>query len=594
LNLPSIIQSVYKTKNIVFTGLYSFEFVDANRNTITEIFLMQPPKTKTVDEPTRSTTVPTLSGNYNNDAGNGTKTIKLSGDLYFPDMGSPENPVARDNSGLRNLRSGLDEFFCLRWFLVRYRDYTMTKTGKISDPGNALNVNPQLAKLYNAVSKRLKRKVGALYDEISVIIHDYDMDDHWYCRIANFSSSQTDQKHIAVSYTIDVECYEPNSKSQDSVQAKKTTAEMVDVLSTSLSDLDYDSVFSDIQFRIGYNPDFISVLVGIGNTIDLIISENELIQTNERTALDNIPIYTARLAEYIRLGMEGFKDNFLSIEQQTSYSAGDLTLDEIVEIELVYFFNILQKIKIYNDSMAGVVKTAPPFSEIRYSENSNLYRLMEEQFDSTDERKFENDTTFYYYTVMEGDTSRLIAMRELKDPEQFWKILDLNSITENDFIEGTMIGKQIKIPLVVSGAGRGSDNLVYETNQDDIASFLYGTDISTGINNDLMLSGTGDIATVSGSDNVVSQIERRISNRKGSLNTVNPGWGVLSPDDGNAPLLVKVERYLNSVIEQVRKDPRVQTAQMDLDRLDWSGEALSVPVKIELVNNEASEVIING
>jgi hypothetical protein len=75
---------------------------------------MMPPKSKTVSEPTRSTTVPTLGGNYNNDAGNATKTITLSGDLYFPYVGSPDNPVAKDNTGLANTIDGLNEFFKLR------------------------------------------------------------------------------------------------------------------------------------------------------------------------------------------------------------------------------------------------------------------------------------------------------------------------------------------------------------------------------------------------------------------------------------------------------------------------------------------------
>lgn len=594
MNLPSIIQAVYKTKDIVFTGLYSFEFVDKNRNTITEIFFMQPPKTKTVDEPTRSTTVPTLAGNYNNDAGNGTKNITLSGDLYFPDMGSPDNPVARDHDGLANLRSGLDEFFCLRWFLVRYRDYTMTKKGKISDPGNALNLSPQVAALYAAVSKRLGEKVGALYNEISVIFHDYDMDDHWYCRVDNFSSSQSDQKHIAISYTINIECYEPNSKSQDSSEVKKTTNEQVNVLSNMFAELDYDNAFSDIQFKIGFNPDLVSVLIGIGNAVDSIIDENEKIQSGEKIALDSLPLYSKTLRTYLIQGKADFKDNFLSREQRDEYDLGNLTLDEIIEMELVNFYNVLQKIEVANESLSGVLKVAPSFEPIRYAENADAYTLTEAQFDSEDERRVENNATFYYYTVMEGDNSKIIARRELNDPEKFLNILEINNITENDFFDNTLIGKQIKIPILSESISGGDNNLVYEYNPEDIQAFLYGKDLATGIHNGILLSGSGDIAEIQGSDNVITQIENRVSNRKGSLNVFSPGWGVLAPDDGNVPLLVKIERYLNSVIEQVRSDPRVETAQMDLTRLDYTGEKLSVPVKIKLVNNEAGEVQING
>ena len=111
MNLPVLIQQL--TGTFTLTGLYSFEFVDKKRNTITEIFFMIPPKKKDVTEITRSTTNPTLSSNYNTDAGNGTKTINLQGELYFPYVGDPKNPVARDSSQAENPIDGMTEFFKL-------------------------------------------------------------------------------------------------------------------------------------------------------------------------------------------------------------------------------------------------------------------------------------------------------------------------------------------------------------------------------------------------------------------------------------------------------------------------------------------------
>ena len=132
MNLPSLIQEIYGITT--FTGLYSFEFVDENRRTITEIFFMIPPKSKTMEEPTRSSTVPTLGANYNNDAGNGTKRVTLSGELFMPYRGSSENPIATWSDTLPNTSSGLEEFLALRWYIIRYRDYTMTRSGKRTDP----------------------------------------------------------------------------------------------------------------------------------------------------------------------------------------------------------------------------------------------------------------------------------------------------------------------------------------------------------------------------------------------------------------------------------------------------------------------------
>lgn len=555
---------------------------------------MIPPKNKTVDEGTRSNTIPTLSGNYNLDAGNSTKNISLSGELYFPYMGSPDNPIARSNENLSNLRSGLDEFFILRWFLIRYRDYTMTKKGKITNPGNALNLSSQIAALYKAVSSRLGKKVGALYDEIRVIFHDYDMDDHWYCRVDSLQTSQSSEKHIAINYTINIECYEPNSKSNDSTQVKPTTNEQVNTITNMLNYLDYESAYDGIQARLGFNSDFISMLIGVGDRINSIIAENELIQSGKNTAQDNLPLYTTELKEYLRLSKNEFKEAFMSKEQRNDYDAGNKTLDEILEMSLVTFYNTLQKVEIQNNALIGVIKTAPNQNAIRFYSNADAYRLTESQFDSDDENKVENDTSFYYYTVMDGDTSRVIALRELNDTNKFLNILEINQISENDFIDGNLIGKQIKIPILAESITRGDDNLVYEVDTSDIANYLYGKDLATGVNRNILLSGTGDWKGIEGADNAVEKIEIRTSRRKGSLNTFNPGWGILSPDDSNAPLLVKIERYLSSIMEQVRSDPRVEVAQMELARLEYTGEKISVPVKITLVNNEGTEVLVNG
>ena len=143
MNLPTLIQHLYKG-TFIFTGLYSFEFVNKNRNTIAEIFFLTPPKGKTVSESTRSATVPTLGGNYNIDGGNATKSITLNGCLYFPYIGSPDNPVARDNTGLQNTLSGLEEFFKLRWMLIRFRDYTMMSKARVDTPTDLMQI-PEIA-----------------------------------------------------------------------------------------------------------------------------------------------------------------------------------------------------------------------------------------------------------------------------------------------------------------------------------------------------------------------------------------------------------------------------------------------------------------
>jgi hypothetical protein len=595
MDLPELIKVVYKTNEVIFTGLYSFEFVDENRNTITEIFFMIPPKTKSVDEPSRSSTIPTLGSNYTLDAGNGIKSITLSGDLYFPYVGSPKNPVARFNTDLPDAIDGKAEFFKLRWMLSRYRDYTMKKSGKIVDPGWIKSASPGIDALYRRVSKNLSKQIGALYDKIEMIFHDYDMDDHWYCRVSNFSSSQSDAKHLAISYAINLDCYEPNSKAVQSTNIKKTTNEMINTVIQLLDDLGYGDRYGVIQPQIGYNVEFVSALVAIGNTIDLVIAENELIQSGKSTANTILPTYNETLLNSTVQALDDYITFFIPAEMLDDYYDNEMTIDEIMDIDLVSFYNTLQKVKLYSQNIQGVLNTIIQQESIRFSENADNYRITEEQFDSDDSYKVENDTSFYYYTVMGGDTARVIALRELQDRDKFVKILQVNDITENDFIDGTLVGSTIKIPILSKTVSAGDDNMVYETNVDDIENFYHGKDIALGVNSEILISATGDILDKRGIANTIDNIENRLTSPKGSLNIFNPNWGVTSIGSGNAPMLVRLERYLNSVNEQIQSDPRIEAAKMDYSNINFTGERITVPVKLTFLgSDDIKEVTANG
>lgn len=596
MNIPSLIKYLYKKKEIVFTGLYSFEFVDENRKTISEIFFMIPPKGKTIEEPTRSSTVPTLEGNYNLDAGNGTKTFNLSGELYFSYVGSPDNPVSRTGEGLENTLDGMEEFLKLRWMLIRYRDYTMKKNGKITDPGSHIRgLSPQLNSLYEKISKNLNKNIGALYDKIEIIFHDYDMDDHWYCRVVNFSSTQDGTTNQKISYNISLEGYEPNSKSIQTVKNKSKTNELANSISQLFLDLNYNNIYETIQAQIGYNIELASALLSIGNSINLILDENDNIQSGKSTALTNLPIYVSNLDSTVSFAQNSLIIFFIPEAEIINYIAGTVTIDDYFDLEVLSFYNILQKIKIYCQNFYGIFNTIIKQEDLRFSENANNYLLLEEQFNNENSYKVENDTSFYFYTVQDGDTARSIAMKELQDNEKFIKILQINNISDNDFITGNLIGKQIKIPILSKTISNSNINLIFENDPNNISNFYHGKDFYLDINNNIVLSPTGDISLLCGIENTIAAIEKRLTSKKGSLNVFNPNWGVIQIGEGNAPLLVRIERYLNNVMEQVQGEPRVESATFDFNELIFSGESISIPIKITFLgSDDIKEVTANG
>jgi len=596
MSLQTLIKNIYG--EITFTGLYSFQFLDAARDTITEIFFMIPPKTKTMDESTRSSSVATFGGNFINDAGNSIKQVTLSGDLFFPYVGDTKNPVARSPEQNGQLLNGYEEFMKLRWMLIRYRDYTMTKNGVISDPGIALSADgPKIQALYSHVSKNLTDKIGALYDTVELVFHDYDMNDHYFCKVNSFSSNQSDSKYNAVNYTIQLECYEPyRTKKNRKNRTKKPANEDINSSMQMITNLDYDSKFDIIQPQIGYNVEFLSALVSISKYIEELQEENYKIQAGKTPASKKMPEIVESILDAVGIAMDNFVTFFISAEDLTDFELGDKTFDDLLDFEQIEFFNSLQKVKILAETMKGTLSSVVSNEPLRYYSNADIYTLSEEQFDSDEDSfQIDNNTTFYYYTVLAGDSARVIALRELKDANKFMKILQMNDITENDFIEGNIVGQAIKIPILSRSQIAKDDNFVYEKDSSDIKIFFHGKDIATGVNKEILLSGTGDLLYIEGIDNTISSIESRLSSTQGSLNIFNPDWGIIPIGNDNAPFLVQVDRYIESIQDQLSSEPRIAESEIKYDKLRWKGERIYVPIKVKFIgSDDTQEVAVDG
>jgi len=593
MNLPTLFKQIYGT--FEFSGLYSFEFVDKDRETITEIFLFAPPKSKNNTEGTRSSITATAGSNFLLDAGNSIKPFTLSGELWFIKEESPDNPVAPNPEIFENTIDGLNGFLALRWMLVRYRDYTMTRNAEVSIPSSLTGLSSQIKTLYKKVSKLVKEKTGALYDEIKVIFHDYDMDDHFYCRVANLSATQTDSKLYAIDYSIELECYEPDLRQKStSPEIKKTTNERLDLTNTQLQEINFSDRLDSVQGEISSNTDFLSECLAISDTIDEINEENTSIQSGQTTFTGPIVDLTQTLLTSTNSALDSLVQTFLTEFQVNSYQSGDLTLDEILSFDLLFFYNALQKVKLQAQGLNGILRSSINQGETQYYQNADDYRLTTEQFED-DSNRVENNTFFTYYTVVDGDTARSVAQKTLQDSEKFIDILRINNISDNDFTDGNLIGQNIKIPATLETLSRGADNFVFEAETTDPIKFLYGTDLAVDENKNLLLSATGDLRGQTGLENAFQNVENRIQNEKGTLNVLRPNFGVSPLNNSNAPVLVNINKYINDFIYQIQSEPRVESVDLKTDKIDWSGEVLSLSADISFIGtDETREVTTNA
>lgn len=207
------------------TGVYSFEYRTGAGNKITEIYFMLPPNSISWDESQRSVLQPTLTGGYLSDYGNEFKTCSIGGECHFYYIGNPKTPAKSygntigaaslqilGDPGENGFLDGYVEYRKLLYMCMRYRDYTMTRTGKVIAPDFSGQALGPVNALKNHVRQAVSNGKGALANKIVTVWHDYDKDDHFLVRIGNFRSAQSADDPWTIKYTIELEAYMVDTK----------------------------------------------------------------------------------------------------------------------------------------------------------------------------------------------------------------------------------------------------------------------------------------------------------------------------------------------------------------------------------------------
>jgi len=202
------------------TGVYSFEFRKVGGDIITEIFMLLPPESITVSEPQRSEIVPTLGGGYIVDFGNEYKEISISGQSHFFYVGSTRKPASQLGRSFEilpeNLIDGFSEFIKLRYLISRYRDYTLTPDSRVISPDFSLRDLASVEALKTFVKGAVEDGDGALIDQIELLWHDYDADDHFKVKVERFSMSRNKDDPHTITYDLSLIAYEVDTPKTDS------------------------------------------------------------------------------------------------------------------------------------------------------------------------------------------------------------------------------------------------------------------------------------------------------------------------------------------------------------------------------------------
>jgi len=183
------------TGTYVQTGAFSFEYRSSDGKKIAEYLFLLPPESYRCVDSQRGSIDKTISGGYWADFGNEFKEISLAGSLHFYyNSNSHREPglAAADSSS-----DGLMEFIKMKFMLSRYRDFTLTRSGRLVAPSFSGKAFADA----NALKKKAIKKQG-YNEDVDVIFHAYDFDDHFYVRVEKFEYNLDKSDPNTVNYNI--------------------------------------------------------------------------------------------------------------------------------------------------------------------------------------------------------------------------------------------------------------------------------------------------------------------------------------------------------------------------------------------------------
>lgn len=290
------------------------------------------------------------------------------------------------------------------------------------------------------------------------------------------------------------------------------------------------------------------------------------------------------------------KDSFDDFENSIS------TLDDFTSFEMLKYYNGLQQLSL---SLKGIevalldltdVEPRPITSKIT---NTGV-------FDSLDSDEFTdqgplNPTTevkqkYEYYVVMQGDTLTSIANKVyegniLKSGE----IARANKISDNDLLDGSLLGTTILIPAGDDSGVFSASNMVFETkfigtDQKKLDRYTYGADIFLRKNTSnslgkIVVDESGDMLTMEGIKGVVANLNDRINSSKDGLNPMVLDYGI-DLSSGDVPFPVAVDRIMDQIEAQYTYDSRVETASVLRKTIKQKGDAVYADVEIVLKGNQ--------
>ena len=609
------------------TAAFSFEFFKRNRKNksfsnadkIGEIFFLLPPEEYSMTEGYKVTVTKTAAGGWVDDFGNDFKKIRISGSLYSFYTGYP---VTKPNlnsgalSGVKNFAkevgnkvvtagkrlaestanifgvsipglkglSGIEEFFKLRYIVSRFRDVYINENGdKYKFKAPSLKEVDEIASY---------SKDGPLYDNIAIVYHDYDDNNHYEIVFENFTMRRSKEDPFTVNYVIEmVGLREVNSVYLG--LGKITTKESPFEVLQELRDA-YNTVLNTISALTNIPNSILDVFDAIVNAGETLLSDIDRFKNN---VTSNWNQFVSRISG-LQDQTNGAEEDLFKVTSGLPLS--DL-LDETVGLDGDYL-NIQDALDSHKETLAHLKGIEKYYS---LEEQEKTYNVETKSLETTDfesDAEEKQDNVFIsrnkaYYEVKQGDTLYSLGNKFFGDYNKGTIIGEANGLKNSDFENDNMIGQNILIPLDFRNPSKLLDNnLVYfkklqTASPKERQLYVLGNDVRLDANREIIADGTGDISLIYGEECYLENIMDRITFPVGTLNPIHPDWGSLI-NIGDMPTSVAISRFFDNLEGQALNDPRTEKAFVERDNSDLSADTLKVELKVKPYSGQ--EVVIDA
>ncbi len=527
-----------------------FEVVNREGSVEESFVLSIPPETIEIEEPQRIKQTKTYGGVFIDDFGPDTLKITISGNT-----GGSSIVTTLVNNVQQEL-DGKMAFYQFRNSIMRYKSKPLRS--------NYDNYELHLYDLspVNAMAGSAGGKVFPILFEGYVVI------------LKKFKMRRSKERPLFYNYTIELEGIRVLGEYAGGVKPPVTMPSpqslIVNIRKALTSVQKFFNKFDEVRTEIESVFDLIDsvstkVVAFFDQTMDIVVYPMEFVKrtlSSVKTLFDNIQAIEDSVYE-----TEG-------VLERDSYEINEIMKELMAGSAALVVFG-----KTPEASGNVVIKditesTKTESLEKRYEDLTDIESQISDYYMPVDVTEKENATVYGYVLVVPNSTTTLesLAMEYFGNADFLTYIAALNNFQGDEDI---VVGEPIKIPVLIQG-GAPSENYIFS----EVVNDIYGTDMRLDADGNIVVSASGDFATLEGPSNLIQALNLRLNEALGSRLRLSV-YGIRNAVGGAMSDNAPIPYIVTNIKDTIMQDPRVN--EITDMKIRGRGDALDISFNVETI-----------